>query len=318
MKIKKIAVAAAAMLAALPSFAERITAESYAFPFVLKIDSKDVVSKNTIVLPRANLEDKDANLPIKDALFAILNQTKNFEKHLANPKDAPKARSFIKKLGDPKKVQITNCVFWKPQSEMLAFFNAPDSKLRPDMNYIALKYDGGIWKWDVGAKNTFISILSESERNAKPEKVKREPYFSDINFIDISGGKNADLPVLKFYKDAQAEFYKLNLPAYAEIMTPKSKEVYTAQYLSMTPDEQKDALKDYITYHKQFKFIARFKEADVIVFTREKDGKVNSYDAAFIVRENGQYRLANFGQNQGFVADMLINISKNHSDIFGH
>lgn len=292
------------------SYAEKITAESYAFPYVLKIDSKDVVSKNSITLSRANFENPNANRAIKDALFAILNQTENFDNHILDPKDIKKAKSFLKRLGDPKKVLITNCVFWNPKSDALAFFKSPESKLRPDMNYFALKLDGGIWKWDVSAKNNLISILSESVRNANPSRSNNEPFFSDIEFIDISNGKNADLPVLKFYKEAQAEFYRLNLPAYAEIMTPKSREVYTAQYLSMTLDEQKDALKEYITYHKKFKFIAKFDEAYVIVFTREKDGKINSYDAAFIIEKDGKFMLANFGQNQGFVADMLISIAR--------
>lgn len=303
-------------LLALPfslSYAEKITAENYAFPYVLKIDSKDVVSKNSITLSRANFENPNANRAIKDALFAILNQTENFDNHILDPKDIKKAKSFLKRLGDPK-VLITNCVFWNPKSDALAFFKSPfkspESKLRPDMNYFALKLDGGIWKWDVSAKNNLISILSESVRNVNPSRSDNEPFFSDIEFIDISNGKNADLPVLKFYKEAQAEFYRLNLPAYAEIMTPKSKEVYTAQYLSMTLDEQKDALKEYITYHKKFKFIAKFNEAYVIVFTREKDGKINSYDAAFIIEKDGKFMLANFGQNQGFVADMLISIAR--------
>lgn len=309
MKLKTLMI----FLLALPfslSYAEKITAESYAFPYVLKIDSKDVVSKNSITLSRANFENPNANRAIKDALFAILNQTENFDNHILDPKDINKAKSFLKRLGDPKKALITNCVFWNPKSDALAFFKSPESKLRPDMNYFALKLDGGIWKWDVSAKNNLISILSESVRNANPSRSNNEPFFSDIEFIDISNGKNADLPVLKFYKEAQAEFYRLNLPAYAEIMTPKSREVYTAQYLSMTLDEQKDALKEYITYHKKFKFIAKFNEAYVIVFTREKDGKINSYDAAFIIEKDGKFMLANFGQNQGFVADMLISIAR--------
>ncbi len=303
----------ALLLLALPfsiCYGEKVTAENYAFNYVLKIDSQDVVSKNTVTLSRANFENPDANKSIKDALFAILNQTSDFDKHILNAKDVKKAKGFLKRLGDAKKVVITHCVFYNPQGEALAFFTSPESKLRADMNYIALKLDSGIWKWDVAKKDTLTSILSESVRSAKPTRSNSEPFFSDIKFIDISNGKNADLPVFKFYKDAQAEFYKLNLPAYAEIMTPKSKEVYTAQYLTMSKDEQKEALKDYITYHKKFYFIAKFNEVNVIVFTREKDGKINSYDAAFIIEKDGKFQLANFGQNQGYVADMLISIVK--------
>ena len=327
MKLKNLIIFILSISAAGAAFAEKITAESYAFPFILKIDSKDAVSNNFITLPRAKFENPNANREIKAALLAVLTQSENFDKHLLNPKDSAKAKAFLKKLGDPAKVQITHCVFWNPNNDMLAFFQSPESKLRPDMNYFAFKYDGGVWKWDVGAKNNLISILSESVRTRPPHRDDKEPFYSDIEFTDISNGKNAELPVLKFYKDAQAEFYKLNLPAYAEIMTDKSKEVYTAQYLSMTLDEQKEALKDYITYHKQFKFIAKFKDVEaggercnlyVILFTREKDGKINSYDAAYIVEtHNGKFMLANFGQNQGFVADLLISMAKKHSYLFG-
>lgn len=291
-------------------YAEKITAENYAFPYVLKIDSKDVLSKNSITLPRANFENPEANKAIKNALYAILNQTENFENHILNAKDVKKAKGFLKRLGDNKKVLITHCVFYNPKYSALVFFKSPESKLRADMNYFALKLDNGIWKWDVSTKDTLTSILSESVRSANPTRSNNEPFFSDIEFIDISNGKNADLPILKFYKDAQTEFYKLNLPAYAEIMTPKSREVYTSQYLSMSKEEQKEALKDYITYHKKFYFIAKFKEVNIIVFTREKDGKINSYDAAFILENDGKFQLANFGQNQGYVADMLTSLLK--------
>lgn len=264
------------------------------FEIVLKIDGATQKSgyflKKEAVNPNA--------IP---ALQEILKSEPDFAKVLANKADIKRAKAFHSRMGLDN-LEIVACV--KDGQDVVAFFKSKTSKLRPDMNFFAFKNVNGEFLWDLSARSPLLAVLSESVRNDAAGHCADESKI--LKFIDISNSQNADLPVFAFYKKAQKDFYDLKLEAYGDIMTPKSLEVFTNQYLKLSKEARYEALKDYITYHKSFWKIADLGKLNVILFTRHRDGKINSYDAAFILKEKDGFRLSNFGQDQGTFATYLI------------
>lgn len=268
------------------------------FEIILKIDSE--AKKSGYFLKEGAINPNRIS-----ALQEILKHDANLEKVLANKSDLKRAKTFHSRMG-LNDVEILACMEYG--KDAIVFFKSASSKLRPDMNYLYFKKIDGKFRWDVGAKSPYISVLSESVRNAPTVNIADESKL--IKFIDISGTNNAELPELVFYKKAQADFYSFKLEQYAKIMTPKSAKVFGNQYLKLSDAERRETLKDYVTYHKSFKKIADLGDVKIILFTRERDGKVNSRDAAFILRDGESFRLANFGQDQGAFATWLTSTIK--------
>lgn len=294
----KFALLCAALLLApvLSALAQESEPKNCYFEIILNVDSQ--AKKSGYFLKERALNPNE--IP---ALQELLRHEADLEKILADKSDLKRAKAFHSRMG-LNDLEILACL--KRDGAALVFFKSPSSKLRPDMNYLYFKNVDGKLMWDVGARSAYISVLSESIRNANVQNHADESKL--LKFIDISDSKNADTPELVFYKKAQADFYDLKLEEYAKIMTPKSAEVFGRQYLNLTQKEREETLKDYITYHKSFKKIADLGEVKVILFARERDGKVNSRDAAFILKDNDGFRLANFGQDQGAFAAWLTSL----------
>lgn len=275
------------------AFAQESEPKNCYFEIILKIDSEAKKSGYF-------LKENAINPNRISALQEILKHDADLEKVLANKSDLKRAKTFHSRMG-LNDIEIIACMEYG--KDAIVFFKSASSKLRPDMNYLYFKKIEGKFRWDVGAKSPYIAVLSESARNAATANIADESKL--IKFIDISGINNAELPELVFYKKAQEDFYNFKLEQYAKIMTPKSAEIFGNQYLKLSDAERRETLKDYVTYHKSFKKIADLGDVKIILFTRERDGKVNSRDAAFILRDGEGFKLANFGQNQGAFATWL-------------
>ena len=280
------------------AFAQESEPKNCYFEIVLKVDSE--ARKSGYFLKESALNPNE--IP---ALQELLKHEADLEKILADKSDLKRAKAFHSRMG-LNDLEILACL--KRDGAALVFFKSPSSKLRPDMNYLYFKNVDGKLMWDVGARSAYISVLSESIRNANVQNHADESKL--LKFIDISDSKNADTPELVFYRKAQEDFYNLKLEEYAKIMTPKSAEIFGGQYLKLTKKEREETLKDYITYHKSFKKIADLGDVKVILFARERDGKVNSRDAAFILKDKDGLKLANFGQDQGAFATWLTELIK--------
>ncbi|MBO6101874.1 MAG: hypothetical protein J6P03_01310 [Opitutales bacterium] len=278
-------------------------------PILLKIDSQPIASKTCYPVEAYSFKADAEKIPneIRLAVQKISENSTDLEGVLLKPADKKKAAAIVSKLGDKSALQTPFCIFFEDFA--LVPFKSSASKLRPDLMFAAFKKDaGGVWKWDMSLRTPAVLSLLESFNESGAKELGGEN--APLEFIDISCGKNSGEPALKFYKFWQAKFYALDLPAYAEIMTPKSKEVYSAQYLSLTKERQKEILKDYITYSKNFYKIAVLDGLKVMLYTRLDKGKINSYDAAFLLENGDTFTLANFGQDQGKFADYLISIIK--------
>lgn len=274
-------------------------------PILLKIDSQEVVSKTCYPVLAYSFKDDSAKIPaeISTIYNKISESASDLSDILLNQKDAKKAAGLLAKLGDRSKLEMPCVIFFEDFA--IIPFKSQASKLRPDLMFAALKKDNkGLWKWDLSLRTPAVLSIIESFQKSGIKDVSDLETL--LGFTDISKDNNQDDKALKFYKFWQAKFYALDLPAYATIMTEKSKEVYTKQYLTMSKEAQAEALKDYITYHKNFYLIARLDELNVMLYTRIDKGKINSYDAAFLLKDGDTFKLANFGQDQGKFADYLI------------
>ncbi len=324
----KTLISSVLLLAASYAFSAEPAAEAsgpqrYSFPIPVRIDSQDSLSKTAnLTLPALHLTKEAAKA---DPLTALAMETveavkagpkdPKFEACLTAPAQKRRAAAFFRRMGKTGQLKAAYAVFVSPESAVV-FFDAPGCTFKPDMRFLWLDLvkDGGKerFAWNpVARKTPLTSLIGESVAMADPTRpilpyAGESKAVDNIAYIDLTGDQNADNPALKFYKEAQSKFHALDLTAYGDAMTEKGREKFAAQYLGMSPEDQKKALSDYLTYDKSFKKMADLGELKVILFTRVRDNMVNSYDAAFIVQDGESFKIANFGQDQGPLAEYLI------------
>lgn len=300
-----------------PFFGLSQSASNAEFPIILNLDGQKVVAEKGVIHVWAESisspsENKEAPNPVfaffENKLKANAAKPEELAKFLSNENDAKRAAKFLEMMGDKAKVNL--CIN-AGEACILLFFTSENSKLRPDMNYLAIKgKSANDFKWDLSEKSLLTCMISESVRFGKIKFFKDERKVKSglsINTLELTHGKNADAPAFVFYQKAQKEFYDMKLAEYAKFMTPKSKEVYSSQFLSMTPQEQEKTLEDYIQWHKTFFKIYDLGQVKIISFKRMKEcGTYTMYDCAFLLENKGEFALANFGQNQGLLADEIV------------
>lgn len=327
--MKKILVSAALLCCAtfaFPQSGERLAR----FPVVFEIDGEDVVadsggqgggSKGFAGAEIAAADGEEAREQISALLDRACAAAKagDFEalsSYLSDPNDARKAAKLLKMLGVSSSSDASAPAIARVFDSYIAPFKPASKKFRRGMNAFVFKRTPGGLKWNLKVNDPLVGLLADSAAFANPRaeeaaniKLPRDPRsgatLPAANFCNsgIAEGIEAapgieGLPAAKFYHDAQELFFSYKLEDYAKFMTPKSREKFSAQYLSMDDAQRKEALGEYFSWRKKYLCLLDAGSLQILIFNRLKDGQTPQIDLVYLPASKEGFKIANFGSNK--------------------